>query len=100
MANGFLFVWVCVRERETERETKRERDRERDRDRERRKATTVGKKELKLRRKYEKGISNWPPFVRVDTKLDHVGDWMEQWDLGSNKTWFELTLPYFLACKP
>ena len=84
---------VCVSERERE----REKDRERDRDRERRKATTVGKKELKLRRKYEKGISSGPPFVRVDTKLYHVGDWMERWDLGSNKTWFELSLPYFLA---
>ena len=57
----------------------------------------MGEKELKLRRKYEKGISSWPPFLRVDTKLDHVGDWMERWDLGSNKTWFGLNLPYFLA---
>ena len=83
MANGFLCVCMCVCVRERERE--------------RRKGTTVGKKELKLRRKYEKGMSSWPPFVGVDTKLDHVGDWMERWDLGSNKTWFGLNLPYFLA---
>ena len=90
--NGkWLPLCVCVRERERERKRKRQRERES------RKGITVGRKELKLRRKYEKGISSWPPFVRVDTKLDHVGDWMERWDLGSNKTWFGLNLPYFLA---
>ena len=77
----------CVCERERERERKKERET----------GATVGKKELKPRRKYEKEVSNWPPFVYVGTRIDHVGDRMEQWDLGTNKTWFELKLHYVLA---
>lgn len=37
----------------------------------------MGIKELNPRRKYEKEIAKWPPFLCVSTRPDHMGHRME-----------------------